>query len=297
MSKKKKTLRKYKSVCQEKPTYLYKYVDIDSLPIILDGGSIKITNPLEFNDPFDCNIPQFDLGKADVFKIIKEEFSKKLDIKINNPHLELFLKQSKDEFEILRKEIIEQTEEMFNQWDDFISQFRVLSLTTKPDNILMWSHYAKDHKGVVLKFKCDSTFELAKKVKYGEGENLLSIFLNNAVRTLVRAVVSENEQVIDKITDITSDRMLALFTNYFYLKMDEWKYEDEYRLVLGKNNPKVHYLPEPDIDVIKFLPSELDGIIFGVSAVKNDLIHQILAEKYPDTQVQYAKKEGWSLKI
>jgi hypothetical protein len=46
----------------------------------------------------------------------------------------------------------------------------IYCLTEDPANLLMWSHYAEKHQGVVLKFKCikqmDNIFLAAQKVQY-----------------------------------------------------------------------------------------------------------------------------------
>lgn len=278
--------------------HIYKYVDSDSSQKILSNSSLKITNPNEFNDPFDCSIPLFDVGNIDVVKILKEGFSKRLNINKNDPRLNIILQQQKNDLLALEVDIAKQSTEMFQHWDELIGQLRVLSLTTKPDNILMWSHYAKNHTGVALKFKYKSSFGIAEEVKYDEGERLLPRFIEHMIRVIVQSTSSGEGDELG-LTDLASERTLNILLKYFYLKRSEWKYESEYRLVLNAQSDKISKIQGTNIDVIKFNVGDLEEVIFGISAKKEDIenISAIVQEKYPNATIKKAQKIGWELKI
>jgi len=84
------------------------------------------------------------------------------------------------------------------------ARYRVYCLTTKPDSILMWSHYADRHRGICLEFDTANTvFSTALKVEYLDAYRPLDLSDNSAATTL-----------------------LPLIT-----KSAPWRYEDEYRLI------------------------------------------------------------------
>src|SRR5205085_3407282 len=78
-------------------------------------------------------------------------------------------------------------------------RYRVFCLTTKPTNILMWSHYADNHHGICLQFSCrNSVFLNALKVEYSEAYPLLDLTEDDDLLPLLAKAVA-------------------------------WSYEDEYR--------------------------------------------------------------------
>jgi hypothetical protein len=89
----------------------------------------------------------------------------------------------------------------------FFSFHGAISFTESKSNLLMWSHYAYEHKGIVLGFdNTHSFFHRLKRVKYN------------------------SELPDDFIADMNSSDDNA-FLELFYLKSDEWIYEKEHRIV------------------------------------------------------------------
>lgn len=93
----------------------------------------------------------------------------------------------------------------------FTEQFGVLSLTDKPDNLLMWAHYAASHRGFVIEleskhpffsFPANPTHSALRKVDYVERRN-------------VSTLISEGDNPY----------------RAFFLKSNYWSYESEWRLV------------------------------------------------------------------
>jgi hypothetical protein len=294
-------MKKSKTNKSEPPKHLYKYATIDSVPHILNNSSIKITNPTEFNDPFDCNFPSFNLEKVDMIKIAKSAFLSSSKSKKIDPKIEFILRQQTGKANELKASIQKDFDKLTDQWSVLLNQLRVLSLTTKPDNILMWSHYADFHKGATLKFRYDptSTFGSAKKVKYDDGETLLPNFMEEMIKKLANSVFSDDEGTQQKTADTSSTEALYILLNYLFLKKKEWAYEGEYRIILEKTNAKIITNPSQNIDTIKFNPDELEEIIFGVSIDpdKTKIIEKIVESKFSNTKLVFAKKNGWNLLI
>lgn len=91
--------------------------------------------------------------------------------------------------------------------ENFFSFHGAISFTESKSNLLMWSHYADEHKGVVLGFnKNYSFFKDLKRVKYDS--------------------IIPDELITD--IDINDNNS---FLQLFYLKSDEWIYEKEHRIV------------------------------------------------------------------
>jgi hypothetical protein len=277
------------------PEILYKYVPLESVEPILTNSSLKFTNPLEFNDPFDCNMPSFDIGLVDYKKLMSEEMSKALGIDPRSKEFNQIIASSASEFKNLREHIQKDAKLMLSDWDTLISDYRILSLTTTPNNILMWSHYAKDHKGVVLGFKANSSFGEAGKVNYDKGKVLLGKFLESMSRVLIQSVMKGDNS--DSLTDFAGTKTVNVLFNYFFLKKEEWSYENEYRVLLPANNDKI--INHNSMDLVQFHNNDLKSVTFGV-ATPDETIEEItglVLDKYKHVSIHKAYKDGWDLKI
>jgi hypothetical protein len=118
-------------------------------------------------------------------------------------------------------------------------QYGILSLTLTPDNLLMWAHYADEHRGAVIEI--DPTVrafarpgELAGAVHYS-GE---------------RPLIPETDDIL---------------LSHFFTKSREWAYETEYRVVrkLETCVAAVDAKPLP-IHLFEFPPAALRRVVFGV---------------------------------
>ncbi|ASU24132.1 hypothetical protein CCZ37_16615 [Vibrio qinghaiensis] len=277
---------------------LYKYVTPESIDIILRNSSIKITNPSEFNDPLDCNVPEFEVDS----KILKKIFTKnsgvtKHEISDLSSELDKSISELKSELEPLSKELT-------SAWEELIAQFRVLSLTEDSNNILMWSHYADDHKGAVIgfkKFEGKGFVKNAKRVDYRNGSKKFKEFSSKLFEVLVQYFIKEEQDahvsnkreklVVNALTSST----LKFFTSYFFFKKNEWNYEKEHRLVLRCDSSDISQ--NGGVETISFDTSEVCEIIFGVKA-DTEVVHScslLAKEKYPEVHVYQMEKVGWSL--
>ena len=136
-----------------------------------------------------------------------------------------------------------------NSFNNELSDFGILSLAEDQKDILMWSHYADDHKGICIEFERAETNELGdpratRKVAYTKNYPSLN----------VKSLLSKN--------DHHNSLMRVLYT-----KSEHWSYEKEWRnfqTVGGKVYPipgKVLSITfgvrtsEMDIDIVKKLAS------------------------------------------
>jgi hypothetical protein len=130
-------------------------------------------------------------------------------------------------------------------WNDFLPKLRVFSVSESKDNLLMWAHYAKDHTGVVFKFRAlaeqDNPLCMAKPIRYSKYP--LPLF-------------SESEFIEDIVSDCGLDENRML--DYAYIKSDVWAYEREWR---------VWDLPREAGDTLydqyPLWPEEIGAVYFG----------------------------------
>ncbi|MFA6858037.1 MAG: DUF2971 domain-containing protein [Treponema sp.] len=202
---------------------LYKYFPENTGMLTLDNQFLKLSAPVEFNDPYE-NWPYiksysyrdfnrlydtkeklenlYDNIRADCNMITKDEFYKKIkDIRFKNAVL------------AAESKIIQ---EWIDTYQQHISEkIRIGCFTKDPCNILMWGHYADCHKGIALGFDFSDDSNLMEhlfKVHYSKRNYGLDIkYCYGKIPSLVQ--------------------MVEILTR----KYNAWKYEKEYRLVLLTN--------------------------------------------------------------
>lgn len=201
--------------------HLYKYYayNENSLSVLINK-KIWVAKPESFNDPFDCNY-NFSL-KLDE-EILKQGDSNIKDIQINAAATNKVLKER-------------------------FSNTGIFSMSKRNNSILMWSHYANQHKGFCIEFerKPESILgndDVTKRVDYEDDYSDIEMF------------------------DQSGKVNLHFFKKMFFVKAKDWKYEDEWRFV-RENGDK-----ESDI------PSAISSIIFGLKMPQEhrDTIKNILS--------------------
>lgn len=240
------------------PPILYKYRDwsVMNHQKLISKQVVYFPRPSEFNDPFDGNIPvRWEL------MTYEECFEKNLEI-INIAHKEKdqilvreYAKKVTDEKTLwhpdkLQKEPPEQLE----KWNSIIGLF---SLSSIPDNILMWSHYSYSHSGFVVGFDTESLM-----VDYDFD--------------YIEPIVYQNDYPLITANDDTTTQ----FYKKFFHKSELWKYEEEWRISKNHINNRI----------IKMKPSTIRQIIIGCRTESKDTRDIIkLTRKYLGFGVQIMK--------
>jgi Protein of unknown function (DUF2971) len=138
-------------------------------------------------------------------------------------------------------EMIQLIKESFNTDGIFCS-------TVESNNLLMWAHYADQHRGAVMEFtpsvQKDSMFLASKKVHY---TTIRPLLYNAPMDMVVQGIAMPLEKSVERIMD-----------NLVYTKGLEWKYEQEYRLYVPRIIPD-----EKKYATLQFYPEELTSIIYG----------------------------------
>ncbi|WP_426582672.1 DUF2971 domain-containing protein [Mucilaginibacter sp. R-33] len=196
------------------PPIVYKYrnwTDINHQNM-LRNNELYLSSPADFNDPFDCRIPEnFYLldtpAKIDEYigKVIDRQYDTllkdRIDLKLFSERMKLRLTNRLDQVQGEHEQIT------FEALD---RNYGVLSLSARWDSILMWSHYAQNHKGYCIGFHEE---ELCKAKLFGRGGMVITPDDNN-----YPAIDPNDDDIMKKV---------ILQTQY---KSNEWAYENEYRL-------------------------------------------------------------------
>lgn len=275
-------------------THFFKYTTCSTAKAVLSSSKLRWSTPTLFNDPFDI---QFDLhidvdresvksqvldlqwnafysdepppvGNkfGEVISLVRQKFPKLSREEFNREFGEAF----DESFEVLNR-ILPQTQKKIR---DEMAVSKVLCLSDIKDNILMWSHYADEHKGLVLKFgpipELDSAWGKAQPVQYTK--NMPRFFTEEFLAKMSSGQVSiDTRKVIDCLV---------------YSKAIDWAYEKEWRIYAGRGWSTEIYEDVP------FDPQELLAVYFGCKMPDDDCHNfaTLVAQRYPHAKIIQAQK-------
>jgi hypothetical protein len=217
-----------------KTTKLYKYFAKHEYVIdILKTGRIYYPKPDKFNDPFDCNI---DI----ISSVSRDEFEQR--IRSEGKELNKEAKEVEQKIGSLRNHDPGAIDEFRSKVKDgvknvgkILKQQGVLCLSTIPDSIPMWSHYANGHNGICI--------ELQRTPENALGS------------TATRPVCYAHAYPEVSWTDLFESPGL-LSETVMYTKSKKWKDEHEWRVFLTKGN------------IFHDLPGEITGVFFGLHTLQ-----------------------------
>lgn len=142
---------------------LYHYEKFNATYLIttLRDQIIHCSDPASLNDPWDCK-PAFDPHALDNPEVLEREMA----WRIPHPAKHLWEEQ-------MRTDPTARVDFMLGaskSIEAMLAQRRIYCLTPKPDNNLMWSHYADNHRGICLEFSVPDNplFSKAAEVVYRE---------------------------------------------------------------------------------------------------------------------------------
>jgi hypothetical protein len=225
----------------------YKYISFERFDG-LRAGRIRFTQPSDFNDPFESLA--FKVAEAERLRSLAEiasqltvasaaqtatSFSGISGLPARRPPPSSYFPFW---FEPPRKETPVPNDDALQRLRLIDKTFGILSLTAAKDNLLLWAHYAEQHRGIAVEIDTrDGAFtqgaHRAQDVEY----------------TSVRPKIPESDEI--------------LFT-HFFTKSLEWKYEKEYRIVrFLTDRVEVKAAKPYDIHLFDLPPSAIRGLIFG----------------------------------
>lgn len=203
---------------------------------IIANKRIFFPKPDLFNDPYDCKIKiDNSFSIQDYIDLVMEEGNK--------------LGKQKSEIEdevnriisrgIVPENFIENLDNGLKWVQSLCDNVGVLSLSEDPKNILMWAHYADDHKGVCIEFKRDVSNIL------GQSDSTKKVVYTSSYPKI-------------KIMDFKKKRP-KVFERILRTKSKDWCYEKEWRVIIENGN-ETHPIP-----------GEITSIIFGVRAPQRNI--------------------------
>lgn len=233
--------RAYHLKYKHMPAKIYRYIKATPRNIAaVNNGQIWLGNPNKYNDPYD-SVFTFDC-QAIFAKLLRDSHYNNFNKVI--PEYKDFLKENRDgilgsenpwaEFQermlalepcderrgemkfVINTIMNKLTEDIVSrQCDVFRNSLRVCSFSSRNDSLLMWSHYADNHRGLCIEYNMSN-------YKYSDNR---SRFLYPVIYT-------------NKLMDITDTQLrdsynILRYTLSALVKADDWKYEREWRLIFA----------------------------------------------------------------
>ncbi len=204
-------------ILNNKPAIFYKYLTSEAGLNVLNNGTIRFSNPICFNDPYDSNMPFIIKNSKE---LTNKDFLKLINLLKKRSDLKEFLPIN---FDIIKAEEIikEANNYKINPYEHLNrilapmkDKMRVLSLSSKNDNLLMWGHYCHNHEGIVIGFNCNCfTFKNIVKVPYSEK-------IPEITGKLLEDFELETNEALDELHKILQT------------KSKDWSYEEEWRCTI-----------------------------------------------------------------
>jgi hypothetical protein len=233
--------------------YHYEKFNAEWLEKTLRDQKIRCSDPSSLNDPWDCR-PWFD------YRPMAEDPAK-LEAMLDNfrntdfadqparPKFEDRIRNNPDE---LRKFLGGLSQSFQRE----ICKRRIYCLTPDACSVLMWSHYAENHRGICLEFHLgNGLFLRARKVIYCSA---YPIWVPQEMRA-------------------TADQ--AILT-----KSKDWEYEQEWRLIGSPEYPEGDPL-KPEGDYLRLPPRALKAVIAGCEA-DYEAVERVVHQHAPGVPVR-----------
>jgi len=235
-------------------TSLFKYKPINQYTLdIIANDRIFYPLPDSFNDPFDtqCSFRQ----KYTFSQSTNENTLKKVFPDENLEDISAFTKKD------LTKQI--------NSFKRKLQNYGILSLAENAKDILMWSHYSEDHKGLCIEFERNAENELGDKEKTRKVN-----YTKNYPSLSSKSLLSKK--------DTEKNLMRVLYT-----KSKHWSYEKEWRMFT------------PNGSMSYPIPGKIKSITFGVrtSNIDIDVIKQLVSGKSINLYKAVLKENEFGIKL
>lgn len=236
---------------------LYKYrADTEFTERLFSNRKVWLSTAQGLNDPFECEIQSIDqeLRRAQVAKMKEAQLAgfvlqAQRSVSANERFFGLSKRETRQllqEFKNLKNrerqyrklELFLESkighppsdpDAMFSSVGEQLASVGIFSLSTEPDNSLMWAHYTKDHKGLCVGFEIVdgsvlSDRERCLRVHYGDS----TPELGDEFQTSLTMSLGPKGSVRSKVNLEFSDPSLRAAIS---TKGQEWAYEKEWRYV------------------------------------------------------------------
>ena len=258
---------------------LYKYLDVQGAKLTLRNRTFKHAKPSDFNDTEDLTIQSIFSEETEVAlkrltadftdvilrhradpptcgSPIKEKVALIQYVYRTNPKAADAVKAEMEMEPVFDVEHMRARGEAFvKEINEFMQSSRVLCVTTHKDCEKIWSGYAENHKGIVLRIEPnlakDSKFQLFRPVIYRER----------------RPPLYEDtiEFIADSLFGNQQARAEATLEKIVYGKTLEWEHEGEYRLAIPMRQN------EKPWNTLPYHPEEITELYLGAAMERADM--------------------------
>lgn len=267
-------------------TEFFKYLSPEAAKAVLANGTLRWSTPALLNDPFDNQLNI--LLHPDIDQMAQEQHELFIAMIHGDKPVEFYDPFQTTVIEMLRREIrggrvtltTEELDELKQGAYEGVQRIAELMPETNTEikarladtalfcmtedcrNNLMWSHYAGQHTGAVLKFTPtydDSFLTIAQPV----------VYMDQPRRFTAKEFM---------------DYKSLPYTIMHYInftKSTAWGYEKEWRVASGLRNPSNEY------EDIPFIKDELSEVYLGcrISASDKDTIIHLVKDKFPQAKL------------
>ena len=182
------------------PKYLYKYYSEN--PLNLDAikkHEMWYSAPCNFNDAFDCDIS---INEKALFECFLKEASQ-----------ERRIRQGSSGWMNLKGVVHKQIHNLQEEFEETKRTTGISCLSESDSSLLMWAHYANNHKGMCVEYEL---LKISNQLKFTP---VPVIYTND--RVTLSSLESEN---LDRDT-------MKIFVESITTKSSEWNYEKEWRII------------------------------------------------------------------
>lgn len=280
----------------------YKYTTISTASLVLQNQSLRWSSPLLFNDLEECQFTPFTENQylnaySDYINILKEcaeghsRYDSRKFTDINQTiiqFMKLAIQRGTFDDDGLASSLLNMSTQFGpNFYREYINTalirtFRILCVTGRYDNSLMWSYYANEHYGCVIELKQVYVDEprLLRQGHIRYHENLEP--LSNPIDMLL---YGETKEVRD-----------LMIKDVIFSKGQKWNHEEEYRFLFSETwgqitttinmqtnekNIKVADQPEDLFTDVSVPKESIKSITFGARTNSEDMekILHVISEK------------------
>lgn len=286
-------------------SHFFKYASLETAVRVIESRSFRWSSPTKFNDPFDHQA-------GFVLPFSPEEFSQALTSSIERIIFSdakpivtpttlfsaLTLKLREVRHKLPRSEVLRDLSQSSSESaamirdslaklnaavQDQLCHSRVFCVSERFDNVVMWSHYADQHKGVAFKLRCideiDNMLLAARKVQYTDA------FLP----------FPDADAYARHLTGEQSIDFAPLIWNIAYTKHVDWRYEEEWRAHI----PLLNESPGDGYSIYPEDPRVFEAIYLGCCMGREDAknVVELVRRFLPETQVFVGRKSATSFAL
>jgi hypothetical protein len=212
--------------------HLYKYMSWNKYTRdSIEKGCFWFSSPNKFNDPIDCGISLNTSGNtpftanllaagfSDIGKTTGDSIKNHGSADSIKDSIHQFIKNITDNATTISNEMNEAAKdsEALHHLRDKFSSSGILSLSELDDNILMWSHYAQQHRGVCIELERNPTNILGSTdytlpVRYSIKAPIIDARLYRGAEEIEQTEI-EHSLILTKAADWTYEREWRVIKN------------------------------------------------------------------------------------